>query len=83
MTEARSGHLVVYGAVGVALFLFVGVLIVASGGVIASGWLITLIGMWLMAGGLAAAMWRRTVWIPLLALIGLSAVWMIVFFGSR
>ncbi len=83
MTQARSEHLTVYGLVGVALFLFVGVLIVASGGVIASGWLITLSMAWLVTGGIGAAMWRRTVWVPLLAAIALAAVWMIVFFGSR
>ncbi len=79
----RSAHLMMYGLVGVAMHLIVGVLIVASFSVISSGWLITLVGMWLIATGLGAAMWRRTVWIPLLASIVLSALWMSVFFGSR
>ena len=79
----RSAHLMMYGLVGVAMHLIVGVLIVASFSVISSGWLITLVGMWLIATSLGAAMWRRTVWIPLLASIVLSALWMSVFFGSR
>lgn len=80
---ARSEHLTVYGLVGVAMFVVVGVLIVASNAVISSWWLATLVVAWIAAAVVAAVMWRRTVWIPLLASLGLSAVWMIVFFGSR
>lgn len=83
MTERRSEHLTVYGLVGVAMFAVVGVLIVASFGVISSGWLITLVAVWLVMAGVGGAMWRRAVWIPFLASIVLSAVWMIVFFRSR
>jgi hypothetical protein len=72
-----------YGLVGVAMHLIVGVLIVASFSVISSGWLVTLVGVWLLTSGVGAAMWRKTVWIPLLAAVLLSAVWMTVFFGSR
>jgi hypothetical protein len=83
VSGGRSEHLMVYGLVGVALYATVGLLIVASKSVISSGWLITLSTMWLATAGLAAATWRRTVWVPLLASIVLSTVWMIVFFGSR
>lgn len=79
----RSEHLTMYGLVGVAMHAVVGVLIVASYSVISSGWLITLAGIWLIAAGAGAALWRRTVWIPLLASMVLSGVWMLVFFGSR
>ncbi|MCP3995407.1 MAG: hypothetical protein GY722_10120 [bacterium] len=83
MTDPRSAHLAMYGMVGVAIHLVVGVLIIASYSVISSGWLITLVGAWLIAAGAGAAMWKRSVWIPLLASIVLSTAWMIVFFGSR
>jgi hypothetical protein len=79
----RSEHLTVYGLVGVAMFVVVGVLIVASNAVISSAWLATLVVAWAAAAVVAAVMWRRTVWIPLLASLGLSTVWMVVFFGSR
>lgn len=83
MTEGRSEHMTVYGLVGVAMFVVVGVLIVASYPAISSGWLATLVAAWTAAGAISGALWRRTVWIPLLASIGLSTIWMIVFFGSR
>ena len=83
MSAERSSHLMMYGLVGVAMLLVVGVLIVASYSVISSGWLVTLIGAWLVSVGAGAVLWKRTVWIPLLASILLSAVWMTVFFGSR
>ncbi len=79
----RSDHLTMYGIVGVAMYAVVGVLIGASFSVIPAGWLITLAGSWVAAAGLGAALWKRTVWIPLLASIVLSGVWMAVFFGSR
>jgi hypothetical protein len=72
-----------YGLVGVAMHFIVGVLIVASASVISSGWLVTLLGAWLLAAGAGALLWQRTVWVPLLASIVLSGVWMAVFFGSR
>ena len=83
MTESRSDHLTMYGLVGVAMHIIVGVLIVASVSVISSWWLVTLMGAWLLAAGAGAVLWRRTVWIPLLASIVMSGVWMAVFFGSR
>ena len=83
MTEGRSAHLAMYGMVGVAMYLVVGVLLVASYAVISSGWLVTLVGAWLAGAGLGMVMWRRTAWVPLLASILLAAVWMTVFFGSR
>lgn len=83
MTEGPSDHLTIYGLVGAAMHLVVGVMIVASRSVISSGWLITLTGVWLGTAGLGAVMWRRTVWVPLVSSIVLSGVWMVVFFGSR
>ena len=83
MTDTRSDHLTMYGLVGVAMHLVVGILIVASYSVISSGWLITLVAIWLVTAGAGALLWKRTVWIPLLASLVLSAVWMVVFFGSR
>lgn len=83
MTEGRSEHLTVYGFVGVAMHLVVGGLILASHGVISSGWLITLVAIWLATAVAGMWLWRRTVWIPLLASVVLSTVWMAVFFGSR
>lgn len=83
MTDARSDHLTMYGLVGVALQVVVAAMIVASRSVIGSGWLITLIGVWLATAVVGVVMWRRTVWVPLLASIGLSGFWMVVFFGSR
>ncbi len=83
MSGERSDHLTMYGMVGVAMHLVVGILIVASSTVISSGWLITLVGVWLLTSGIGALLWKRTVWIPLLGSIVLSAAWMGVFFGSR
>lgn len=84
MTSAeRSNHLTMYGLVGVAMHVVVGVLIGASFSVISAGWLLTLAGLWLLTAGIGAALWSRTVWIPLLGSIVLSGLWMTVFFGSR
>ena len=83
MSDGRSAHLEMYGLVGVAMLLVVGVLIVASFNVISSYWLVTLVGAWLLSAGAGAVLWRRTVWIPLLASLVLVSVWMAVFFGSR
>lgn len=82
-TTERSDHLTMYGLVGVAMHGVVGVLIAASFSVIPGGWLAALGAMWLAAAILGGALWKRTVWIPLLASIVLSGVWMTVFFGSR
>ena len=82
-TSERSDHLTMYGLVGVAMHLVVGGLIAASFSVIPAGWLTALGGLWLAAAVLGAALWKRSVWIPLLASIVLSGLWMTVFFGSR
>lgn len=65
------------------MYLVVVVMIAGSYAVISSGWLVTLVGGWLIGAGLGMVLWRRTVWVPLLASILLAAVWMTVFFGSR
>jgi hypothetical protein len=79
----RSDHLLVYGLVGVAMQLVVGVLIVASYRVLPTAWMVVLGGLWFAGSVLAAARWKRTVWIPLLSSVGLSILWMIGFFVSR
>ena len=80
---SRSDHLTVYGMVGVAMHLIVGILIVASFAMIPAGWLVLLTLAWVAGAVAGKALWERTVWIPLLASIVLSAVWMTVFFASR
>ena len=82
-TPQRSDHLAMYGMVGVAMHIVVGILIGASFAVIPAVWLAVLMAAWLGAALVGKALWRRTVWIPLLASIVLSAVWMAVFFSSR
>lgn len=79
----RSDHLTMYGLVGVAMLAVVGVLIGASFSVIPGAALVALLSLWVAAAGLGAALWKRTVWIPLLASIVLSGVWMTVFFANR
>jgi len=82
MTE-RSDHLTMYGLVGVAMHLVVGVMIGASFTVISGAWWLILGGLWVATAAAGAALWKRTVWVPLLASIVLAGVWMVVFFGSR
>ena len=82
MTE-RSDHLTLYGLVGVALHLVVGFLVGASFTVVPTGWMVVLIALWLASTALGVALWKRTVWVPLLASIFVSAIWMIAFLGSR
>ncbi len=79
----RSDHLALYGLVGVAMHLVVGVLIVASYAVLPAGWLLTLVALWLVGAGWGAIRWNKTVWIPLLASIVVSALWMTAYFMSR
>lgn len=79
----RSDHLAMYGMVGVAMHVVVGVLIAASFAVIPAAWLVILMAAWLGAGVAGKVLWDRTVWIPLLASIVLSALWMAVFFANR
>ena len=82
-TPERSDHLTMYGLVGVAMHAVVGVLIAASFPVISGGWMLVLGGLWVAAAVVGGALWKRTVWIPLLASVLLSGLWMAVFFGSR
>jgi hypothetical protein len=82
-TPSRSDHLTMYGMVGVAMHLIVGILVVASFAVIPAGWQVALTLAWVASAIAGKALWGRTVWIPLLASIVLSAVWMTVFFTSR
>jgi hypothetical protein len=82
-TPERSDHLTMYGLVGAAMHAVVGVLIAASFSVISGGWMLVLGGLWVAAAVAGGALWKRTVWIPLLASVLLSGLWMAVFFGSR
>lgn len=72
-----------YGLVGVAMLAVVGILIGASFSVISGGWMLVLGILWVVAAAAGGALWERTVWIPLLASLALSGLWMVVFFGSR
>lgn len=72
-----------YGLVGVAMLAVVGILIGASFSVISGGWMLVLGILWVAAAAAGGALWERTVWIPLLASLALSGLWMVVFFGSR
>ncbi|MCP4965904.1 MAG: hypothetical protein GY926_11765 [bacterium] len=72
-----------YGLVGVAVLAVVGILIAASFSVISGGWMLVLGLFWVAAAAAGGALWKRTVWIPLLASIMLSGLRMVVFFGSR
>ena len=82
-TAARSDHLMMYGLVGVAMHLVIGILIAASVAVIPTGWMVVLVTLWL-AGAIGGwALWKRTVWVPLLASIVASGLWMAAFFSSR
>lgn len=83
MTPERSNHLTMYGLVGVAMHLVVGVLVGASFSVIPVGWMLVLVALWLVGSIVGAAMWKRTVWVPLVASIFVSAIWMTTFFASR
>jgi hypothetical protein len=82
-SSERSAHLTMYGIVGVAMHVVVGVLIVASMAVVPVGWSITLALLWLAGAVIGGALWKRTVWIPLLASILVATAWMVVFFTSR
>lgn len=79
----RSDHLTMYGLVGVAMYLVVGVLVAASFAVLPIGWLVVLAVLWLAGAGWGAVRWSETVWIPLLASIVVSALWMTAFFTNR
>lgn len=72
-----------YGLVGVAMHVVVGVLVVASFSVIPLGWILVLVVLWLAGSVVGAAMWKRTVWVPLLASIFVSVIWMTTFFMNR
>ncbi len=82
-SPARSAHLLMYGMVGVAMHVVVGILVVASVAIIPAGWAVTLIGLWLAGAALGGALWKRTVWIPLLASIVVAAAWMVAVFTNR
>ena len=59
------------------------VLVAASFAVIPVGWMVVLGVLWVAGAVLGAAQWNETVWIPLLASILVSALWMTVFFLGR
>lgn len=82
-TPDRSEHLTMYGMVGAAMHIVVGILVGASIAVIPAGWMVALISLWLLGAIAGGALWKRTVWIPLLASIVVSGLWMTAFFTSR
>ena len=79
----RSAHLTMYGVVGVAMYVVVGILVVASMTVVPVGWAVALAMLWLAGAVIGGALWRRTVWIPLLASILVATAWMVAFFTHR
>ena len=82
-SSERSAHLTMYGLVGVALYVVVGILVVASTAIVPTVWALLLVLLWLAGAVLGGALWKRNVWIPLLASTLVATVWMIVFFSSR
>lgn len=79
----RSAHLTMYGMVGVAMHVVVGILVFASAAIVPTAWTVILVGLWLAGAALGRALWRRTVWIPLLASLVVAAAWMVAFFTNR
>lgn len=79
----RSAHLTMYGLVGVAMHVVVGILVFASAAIVPTVWTVILVGLWLAGAALGGALWRRTVWIPLLASLVVAAVWMVAVFTNR
>ncbi len=79
----RSAHLTMYGLVGVAIHVVVGILVFASAAIVPAGWTAILVGLWLAGAALGGALWRRTVWIPLLASLVVAAAWMVAFSTNR
>jgi len=79
----RSDHVTVYGLAGAAMHLVIGVLVVASSAVLPAGWLALAAVLWLAGTVAGIALWRRTVWIPLLASLLVATVWTIGFLTSR
>ena len=82
-TPERSDHLIMYGMVGVAMHAVVGILVGASFAVISTGWMVLLALLWLVGAIGGGVLWKRTVWVPLLASIVVSGLWMTAFFSSR
>jgi hypothetical protein len=72
-----------YGLVGVAMHLVVGVLVAASVAVLPTGWMVGLGVLWVAGAVFGVARWSETVWIPLLASVVVSALWMTAFFTNR
>jgi hypothetical protein len=79
----RSAHLTVYGLVGVAMYLVVGVLVFASSGILRTGWVLGVGSLWVVGAAGGAWLWRRTVWVPLLGSLVVATVWAVGFFSSR
>ena len=82
-TQGRSEHLTMYGMVGVAMHIVIGVLVAASSAVVPTAGMVALVLLWVAGAALGAAMWKRTVWIPLLSSLIVAVVWMTLFFSNR
>lgn len=79
----RSEHLTMYGMVGVAMLIVIGVLVAASVHVVPASGMVVLGILW-TAGAIAGAVWwKRTVWIPLLSSLVVAGAWMAVLFSNR
>ena len=79
----RSDHLIMYGMVGVAMHVVVGVLVVASYPVVPTSGFLVLAFLWLVGSVAGAMLWKRTVWIPLLSSLVVAAAWMAVVVANR
>ena len=79
----RSDHLTMYGLVGVAMHAVVGVLVAASYPVVPASGFVVLTTLWLTGAIAGALLWKRTVWIPLLASLVVATAWMGIFFANR
>ncbi len=82
-SSERSAHLTMYGIVGIAMHIVVGVLVLASVAVVPVGWTVALVMLWLAGAVVGGALWKKTVWIPLLASILVAAVWMVAVVTNR
>ena len=79
----RSEHLTMYGMVGVAMHIVIGVLVAASVQVVPASGMVVLGILWTAGAIAGAASWKRTVWIPLLSSLLVAAAWMAVVVANR
>lgn len=79
----RSEHLTMYGMVGVAMHIVIGVLVAASVHVVPASGMIVLGILWTVGAIAGAVLWKHTVWIPLLSSLVVAGAWMTILFSNR